>query len=357
LERELRQAQSNTTILVHPGRYAPAERLRLGGPNGGRGLTHVALRGASGNRDDVVIEGEGLEIGNADGVEIANLTFRSTKGVTLDIRGELGAGRPHVYNIRFADAGGQMLRATAIKDLAGGGVHGGIVEYSVFEYTSVDPNRASAGGISVSAGRGWILRYNIFRNIRSGPNAPRRLRPAVVMRDGSDDTQTHNNLFIDCDRGVAYGMGAPDEAAGHVGGAIYNNVIYRRRGLPGDAGIMLWGAPRTKVYHNTVILNGTYKRPIEYRFPSTTDVDFRNNLTDGAIGARDGAHALMAGNYVKATPAMFRNPRSSDLRLTSLAGQAIDKGVQIAEWPFDWDGDARPIGARSDIGADEYQRQ
>jgi hypothetical protein len=35
------------------------------------------------------------------------------------------------------------------------------------------------------------------------------------------------------------------------------------------------------VYHNTVIQNGTYKRPIEYRFASTTGVDIRNNLTDG----------------------------------------------------------------------------
>jgi hypothetical protein len=51
---------------------------------------------------------------------------------------------------------------------------------------------------------------------------------------------------------------------------------------------------------------------------------------------------------------MFRNPRAGDLRLTSTATEAIDRGVQVADSPYDWDGDKRPIGSRPDIGADEY---
>ena len=117
---------------------------------------------------------------------------------------------------------------------------------------------------------------------------------------------------------------------------------------------MLWAARDTKVYHNTVIQNGTYQRAIEYRYKATTGLDIRNNLTDGAIGSRNDAHATVTANYVRATLSMFRDPRSGDLRLLSGADQAIDRGVPLPGWTFDWDGDRRPLGARPDIGADEF---
>jgi hypothetical protein len=118
---------------------------------------------------------------------------------------------------------------------------------------------------------------------------------------------------------------------------------------------MLWGSPRTKVYHNTVVLNGTYRRPIEYRFGTTTTVDIRNNLTDGPIASRDGAQAVQAGNYTRATPGLFRNPRGGDFRLLPTAEEAIDRGVPVSGCPFDWDGDPRPAGPRPDVGADEHR--
>jgi len=36
------------------------------------------------------------------------------------------------------------------------------------------------------------------------------------------------------------------------------------------------------------------------------------------------------------------------------ATAAIDKGVDVADCPLDWDGQARPIGPKRDIGADEF---
>ncbi len=101
-----------------------------------------------------------------------------------------------------------------------------------------------------------------------------------MVRNQSENTRTYQNLFVDCERAIAYGMG-PEESEGitssHVAGTIYNNFIYRRRGFPnGDAGIMLWDSSGTQVYHNTIMQYGTYANAIEYRFPSTTDVDIRN---------------------------------------------------------------------------------
>jgi hypothetical protein len=251
-----------------------------------------------------------------------------------------------------------MLRASGATDRPGGGIDRGLVEHSLFEYTDLPPTHSSANAIAIYKGTNWIVKYNTFRNIRAGSEVREAPRPAVVARNESENTYTHNNLFIDCERAIAYGMGGPDVPPQHAGGAIYNNFIYRRRGFArGDAGILLWASTGTRVFHNTIIQNGTYRRAIEYRFPTTQSVDIRNNLTDGAIEARDGAQGVVAGNHMKATPRMFRNPASGDLRLAAGADVAIDKGVQVAGWPYDWDGDQRPLGARPDIGADESRAE
>ena len=352
LRHAIRSLQSNTTVMLAPGRYVLDEPLRIGDSRDAP-LVQVSIRGGTGNPADVTLEERGIAVDGARDLQIADLSFVRTRGVSLLVQGNRGAERLHVYNVRFADSSGQMLRATAPTEAAAGG-GGGIVEHSVFEYTTNEDDHRSAGAIAISGGAGWIIRYNTFRNIASGADAPPRFRPAVVARDGSADTVAHNNVFIDCERSIVYGMGSAAGPVDHTGGAIYNNFIYRRRGSRGDAGIMLWAAAGTRVHHNTVIQNGTYQRAIEYRFASSSGIDVRNNLTDGAIEERDGARAVLVGNYTKATAGMFRGARSGNLRLAAAAVAAIDKGVHTETGGFDWDGDVRPVGARPDIGADEF---
>jgi hypothetical protein len=353
LQRAVRDVQSATTILVEPGRYVLTEPLVVGAGRSVAPLERIAIRGSTDNRDDVVFDGAGIEIGAAHETLVANLSIANTSGQSIHIMGEAGAERPHIYNVRFADATGAMIRASAGADAADETVDDGIVEYSVFEYTRTVPSRGPSSVVSVSGGKRWVLRHNVFRDISGRHELGRRLRLAIAFRAGSADAQTYNNLFVDCDRSIAYGMAQNDGVVDNTGGSIYNNFIVRQRGVRGDAGISLWGSPGTRVYHNTVIQNGTYERPIEYRYSSTKDVDIRNNLTDGPIAARDGARAMVAGNYMKALPEMFRNPRVGDLRLLESASQAIDRGVVLPGFAFDWDGEQRPAGRRPDIGADE----
>jgi hypothetical protein len=59
------------------------------------------------------------------------------------------------------------------------------------------------------------------------------------------------------------------------------------------------------------------------------------------------------GNIVNATPALFVSPASGDLHLRATASQAIDRGVVVPNVDTDWDGDKRPAGSASDVGADE----
>jgi hypothetical protein len=346
--------RSDTTILLAPGRFVLPEVLAIGSARDV--LTNVSLRGATGNRGDVVIAGHGLATGKVQGLQVADLTFANVIGPALQIRGERGAARPHIYNVGFVDVAGSAVEASASPDRSDGGVDRGLVEYSVFEALDVGPMHDAASAVVIDGGRQWVVRYNQFRNLRAGTEARVRLRPAILARLGSQGTAVHNNLFVDCEQALAYGESQPGGPVDHVGGIIYNNFIYRRRGFSGgDAGIMLWGSPGTKVYHNTVILNGTYHRPIEYRFPITEGVDIRNNLTDGPIESREGGQAFVAGNFTKATADMFRDARAGDLRLVGTAEQAIHHGVQIAEPLPDWERTPRPVGSRPDIGAHEFR--
>jgi hypothetical protein len=54
---------SGTTILIQPGTYRLTQQLRIR-----YGVTNVALRGATGNRNDVVLLGTRM---NTAGVDIA----------------------------------------------------------------------------------------------------------------------------------------------------------------------------------------------------------------------------------------------------------------------------------------------
>jgi hypothetical protein len=93
---------------------------------------------------------------------------------------------------------------------------------------------------------------------------------------------------------------------------------------------------------------------IECRFSSTTNCTARNNLADAPIHLRDSATATLSSNLITAVPGMFANPIVGDLHLLSSATIAIDKAPTLSTMTNDFDGERRPRGARSDIGADEF---
>src|SRR5262249_44506735 len=89
-------------------------------------------------------------------------------------------------------------------------------------------------------------------------------------------------------------------------------------------------------------------------FSTTTNVLIEANLTDSAIRGRDGAAGSVIGNVTTAPATWFVNAARGDLHLTAAATGAIDQAPVLTDVPTDYDGQARPIGATSDIGAHEY---
>jgi hypothetical protein len=141
---------------------------------------------------------------------------------------------------------------------------------------------------------------------------------------------------------------------------VRNNFIYLAPGflsasrkMSSDGSIIAWNSPGTQVDHNTVLLNSNVFYAVEFRFATTINGTARNNLADAPIHLRDAATAAQSGNLLNASPSMFANASAGDLHLIVSATNAIDKAASGIV-TNDFDGDRRPRGGASDIGADEF---
>jgi len=345
---------SNTTIMIAAGTYNLTAPLYINGT-----FTNVGIRGETGNRDDVVIVGKGMSAasdggvpfgiwvgGNVSGVTIANLTIRDVYYHPIILNA--GAQSPLIHNVRLVNAGQQFVKANP--NGAGGGVDNGVVEYSVIEYETTSRDDYT-NGVDVHTGANWIIRHNLFRNIRAPQG--QLAGPAVLMWNGSSNTLVDANTFVDCQREISMGL-IERTPSDHAGGIVRNNFIIRSSTISGDAAVLLADSPGTQVLHNTVLLSGTYANAIEYRFALSSGVTVANNILDGRIMARDGAAGTVSSNVTTASPTWFVAPASGDLHLKPTATAVIDQVASPrAEAGPDWDGQTRPAGT-TDLGADEY---
>ncbi|MCC6189855.1 MAG: hypothetical protein IT318_12540, partial [Anaerolineales bacterium] len=360
LQAAVASLASNTTILIADGVYDLTQTLVIDGAD------NVAIRGASGNPEAVLLRGRGMSNANYGDVPhvvlvqdaadllIADLTLRDAYFHLVQIQGEQGAQRPRLYNLRLIDSGEQFVKGSTAGP-PGPYADGGLVACSTLEYTT-HARSGYTNGVDVLAGADWVIRDNVFRNIR-GP-AGEQAGPAVLMWRNSLNTVVERNHFLECDRAIALGLAAPDGGLArdgnttydHQGGIVRNNFIYRAGA--GDVGITVNYARQVSVFHNTVLLNGTFPwGAIEHRFGATS-ADIRYNLTDAPIWQRDGAAGTLIGNITTAQPGWFAGP--GDLHLTAAASAALDQALPLSAVTDDFDGDLRPIGSAPDIGADEY---
>lgn len=356
LQAAVNSITSGTTILVQPGTYNLTSTLWLN-----RNVDNVAIRGSTNSCDDVLLIGRGMSnasygnvphgiwIGNARNVLVANLTIRDVYYHPIQLDPNAGAQAPRIYNVRLVDAGEQFVKSSA-RTSGASGVNNGIVEYSIMEYTTTARSNYT-NGVDVHQGASWIVRHNLFRNIRAP--AGQLAGPAVLMWNGSRDSIIENNLFLNVQYGIALGLNG-SKADDHVGGIVRNNFFHRNGSQSGDVGITINNSANTKVLHNTVIVSGTYSNGIEYRFPATTGVEIRYNLMDAEVQQRDGATGTVSNNVTHAQPSWFVNAAAGDLHLVAIATAAIDKAAAHPSVPTDYDAETRPQGTVPDIGADEF---
>jgi len=364
LERAITALQSNQTIMIAPGTYKPRRDLGVGMQNRGKEPLHnIAIRGETGKRKDVIIRGPGKEnrkgtprngfqFYNVDGALLAGLSVGDYFHHPIKCNGNAGCRRVRMYNLYLFDAGEQFVKGSGPKDC--------IVEHCLIEYTEIGPiaNNGYTQGVDFHGARRTIIRDCIFRNMHVKPGLKHQYGPAILMWSDSRDTLVERNVFLDCDRGVALGL---TPTRGHVGGIIRNNFFYTSKRIKNaDCPIIVWNSPGTKVVHNTILTNGTYRNAIEYRFPKTRGVVIANNITDARIAARSGARAEVYGNFTKATPDLFVDAAGCDLHLKKPVASIVKsarkpkKPLSASDCPDDFDGHPRRADAAGDIGADQF---
>ncbi len=348
LDRALGASKKGDTILLADGTYRVSGRWALEVKS-----ENLTIRGRSGNRDAVVIEGAGMQ-GNvnhgffvsADGVTIEDLTIRSVSnhGVQTDVNTD----RFHLKNCVIRDTYEQLVKVP-FSDEVRDPSEGGVVEGCLFEYSAGTAPNDYTGGIDVHYGRNWIVRNNTFRNIRSpGGDIAEH---AVHFWTHSEGTLVEGNTIINCDRGIGFGLGDSP----HQGGVIRNNFIYHDgSGAFADVGIVLESSPNTIIANNTIFFDhDRYPHAIEYRFPASKNVLIANNLTNKEIVSRDDGRARVAANYTAARKSWFMHPGQGDLHLAGPTSEVVDRGIAVPGLGIDIDAEKRPNGAGIDIGADE----
>jgi hypothetical protein len=347
LQAALQECNSNNgnyTILLEDGEYVLTNNLLYISQN----MVNLTIRSVSGDRDAVIIRGQGMG-GNvnyifnvaADNFTAADMTIGWIGYHAIQIHAEHDADNCLIQNVRFVNTKEQMLKVSG--NASATFSDGGVVQCCWFEFPDGVAYQYYTGGIDAHRAKDWEVRHNTFKHIRSPDNG--LAEHAIHFWSDSESTLVENNLIINCDRGIGFGLGS----SSHQGGMIRNNFVHTSR----DVGIGLESSPNTKVYHNTVITDN-YFNSIEYRFEETVNVHIVNNLTNEAIASRNGGTGNVESNFETMDLSIFTEAANNDYHLSTTIPQIVDAGIILAEAEEDYDCHSRTTDGMPDIGADEF---
>jgi len=338
----------NMTIKVDPGVYQLNTNLRFINTN----MSNLTIMGSSGIKEDVTIKGLGwnnnavTHIFNvaADHFTVANMTIGEVFYHPIQVHSNPNDADDFLMqNVRIIDAKEQLLKVSG-----GGNLYAdrGQVLCSEFEFTAGIAYQFYTGGIDGHRANNWVIKNNVFKHIRSPDGT--LAEHAIHMWQDCTGTIVDANQIINCDRGIGFGLG-PNLSEGHSGGMIINNFVHTSR----DVGIGLESAPDALVYNNTVITDN-YNNSIEYRFPTTTNVEIINNLVNGLVTDRSsGSSGIEMTNETISNLSVFTDASNYDYHINGTPTNIVDAGTNLNGFTTDYDCDSRITGMGIDIGADE----
>lgn len=324
LRKAVAEASSGTTILLADGVYRLDELLVT--------QQNLTIRGESGDREKVVLDGEGkftkiVRVRGAKGLTIADLTVANSRQYGIMFLGDSGVERLRVYNVKFHNCYVRGLKgtgATRVNDSATKTLspeeaekvrpRNGEVRYCLFVNDDVTPNDEPYGGDYVSGIdamwlKDWTIADNVFVNIRGQHGGG---RGAIFVWVNSENVTAERNLIVNCDRGICFGNPSGDPL--HMtGGVIRDNRIVAGRGQ----GVEICRTRTTTVSQNTIFCEQPSQRAVQFHQLAGPGNRFLNNLTSGVVTIPEEVEA--AGNVGNAPPGWFVNPRVGDLRLTPKA--------------------------------------
>ncbi|MFC1792748.1 nitrous oxide reductase family maturation protein NosD [Planctomycetota bacterium] len=360
LQRAVRmqnQAEPGQTILVEDGHYMMPQYVRISADN-------VTLRGASGHRERVIIDGaesrhrELLGISACSGVTIADLTIQNIQCNGFKINSDTNVQKLTIRNciihniwqrgikgVKVPKAGRETTRPRDCR-----------IQYCLFyndrpKRLSDDPADIAKGnyiaGIDVMFAKDWIISDNVFVGIQGRTYEG---RGAVFIWHDSQDCVIERNIIIDCDVGLQLGNPhRPSEIQYHCSRFIARNNFITR--AP-EAGIVTVYTKDCKLLNNTIHDPESKLRRLLRTVFTNDGLLIANNLISGP-GIRNESESKITflNNLIKDVSNSFIDPARGNLHLKSAATEAVGKGLARAEVVEDVDRQQRE--AKPDIGADE----
>ncbi len=363
LKQAIEAGPDGVTILVADGVYR-LDGVLLKNRN------RITIRSESGNREKVVLDGEGLGQPDARHICIAVHGCRAFTLADLTIRNyQYG-----VYIYGDGDVRRPVLRNLVLHNIWVRGVKGthaqrvwdmwakehlltpeeaekvrprdGRIEHCLFhnDRPKSDTNDGFNGdyvsGIDMMWLKGWTIADNVFVNIR-GRNGVGRGAIFVWVR--SEDVVAERNVIVNCDRGIAFGNPSGDYP--HMTrGIARNNFI-----TAGASQAIEFHQTQDSIACNNTIYgrNPEYRRTVEFQ-TGNRNARFCNNLVHGSMYIQKDGVKLQE-NIVGDLSGWFVDPAIGDLHLTGKA--APQHGLPLAEAQEDFDRQVR--GHLPCIGADE----
>ncbi|NIP22980.1 MAG: hypothetical protein GWN67_03185 [Phycisphaerae bacterium] len=357
LVKAVDEVKTGGTILLADGHYEMPHYIEIRTDN-------VTLRGASGHRKCVVIDGaksrhgELVGVRGCSGVTIANLTIQNIQYNGFKINSDANVQNLTIYNciihniwqrgVKGVKVPKENREATRPKNCR--------VQYCLFyndrpKRLSDDPRDIAGGnyigGIDVMYAKNWVISDNVFVNIRG---RTREGRGAIFMWFDSQDCIIERNIIIDCDAGIC--LGNPHRADGikihckHC--VVRNNFITRAT----EGGIVPVYTRNCKILNNTIHEpDSRLGRLIRIVFDNDGLLVANNLLSGPKIRNESASDIRFINNLEKDLTSVLVNPSQGNLHLTARAVDAVNKSEILSDVTGDIDGETRED--QPDIGADE----
>jgi hypothetical protein len=358
LIRAVEQARPGQTILVAEGHYLMPRYVEIH-------ADRVTLRGASGRRERVILDGaqsmhgELLGVRGCCDVTLADLTIQNVRFNGFKINSDSNVQRLTIRNCVIHNIWQRGVKGVKVpeENRQATRPRGCRVQYCLFyndrpKQLSDDPADIAQGnyiaGIDVMYAKDWVISDNVFVGIqgRTGEG-----RGAIFLWFDAQDCLIERNVIIDCDVGLQLGNAhRADNVERHcVRCVARNNFITRAP----EAGIVTTYTRDCRVLHNTIHdPQSRTNRLIRTVFDNEGLIVANNLLSGPGMSNESKSEIQFLGNVVKDVSSVFVDPAHGNLHLIGAADDIVDKAVPLAEAPTsDIDGQVRD--GRPDIGADE----
>ena len=359
LFRAADEVEPGGTILLAEGHYMMPRYFALSTDN-------VTLRGQSGDRNNVILDGaesrhgELVGVSACSGVTIADLTIQNIRHNGFKINSNRGVQKVTIRNC--------VIRNIWERGVKGVRVPPGVepptdcrIQYCLFyndrpKQFSDDPADTSEnfngnyiGGIDVMNARRWIIEDNVFVGIRGRTG---EARGAVFLWQGAVDCVVQRNVIIDCDSGICLGNShrASDDQIHCTRCIVRNNFLARTP----ENGILADYTRDCGILHNTVHDPQSRLKRLIRLVHDNRGLLVANNLLSGPpMRVETDSEVEFRGNVTKVLTDSFVGAAHGDLHLKTAVPGVVFSAESVGTLA-DIDGQIRDN--RPDAGADEYRQ-